>query len=180
MAEQNGKKKGRRAYLQYFVPTLNGYEYAGPVCRCQNPPRERKRLLRQQGGCCTVMAAAIVTAGCLPAPGTSNCFYVLLPYLWVLTAVILTCWAFIQLAGGGEPMRRYVYDRSLPKLSVRLGFTMAGAVLTLTGEMIYLLTGADDGKLWTAILFMACQGGILVAAFTMRRLCAQMCYEVED
>lgn len=180
MAEQNGKKKGRRAYLQYFTRTLNGYEYTGPVCRCQNQPRERKRLLRQQGGCCTVMAAATVIAGCMPAPGTSNCFYVLLPYLWVLTAVILTCWAFGQLAGGGEPMRRYVYDRSLPKLPVRLGFTMAGAALTLTGEMIYLLMGADDGKLWAAMLFMVCQGGILAAAFTMRRLCARMRYEVED
>ena len=180
MAEQNGKKKGRRAYLQYFTPTLNGYEYTGPICRCQNPPRERKRLLWQQGGCCAVLAAAVVVAGCLPAPGTTNCFYVLLPYLWVLAAVILTCWAFAQLAGGGEPMRRYVYDKSLLKLPVRLGFTAAGAALTLTGETFYLLIGADDGKPWAAALFIACQGGILAAAFTMRRLCARMRYEAED
>lgn len=180
MAEKSNKKGGRRAYLQYFTPTLNGYEYTGPVCRCQNPPRERKRLLWQQGGCCAVMVVMAVTAGCLPAPGTTNCFYVLLPYLWVLSAVILTCWGFGQLAVGGEPIRRYVYDRSLPKLPFRLGFTMAGAVLTLAGETFYLLMGADDGKVWAAALFIACQGGILAAAFTMRWLCARMRYEVED
>lgn len=180
MAKQNGKKRGRRAYLQYFTPTLNGYEYTGPVCRCQNPPEERKRLLWQQGGCCAVMAAATVTVGSVPAPGTGNCFYVLLPYLWVLVAVILTCWAFGQLASGGEPMRRYVYDRSLSKIPIRLGFTMAGAVLTLAGEMLYLLIGADDGELWAAALFVICQGGNFAAAFTMRRLCARMRYKAED
>lgn len=173
-------KFSRTPYLQYFTPTLNGYKYTGPVCRCQNPPRERKCLLWQQGGCCAVMAAATVTAGCLPAPGTTNCFYVLLPYLWVLTAVILTCWAFGQLAGGGEPMRRYVYDRSLLKLPIRLGFVASGAALTLVGETYYLLMGADDGKLWAAALFMICQGGILAAALTMRRLCARMRYEAEE
>ena len=127
-----------------------------------------------------MMAATTVAAGCVPAPGTINCFYVLMPYLGVLSAIILTCWAFGQLAGGGEPLRRYVYDRSLPKLPVRLGFTVTGAVLTLAGETFYLLTGADDGKLWAAVLFMACEGGILAAAIAMRRLCARMRYEVED
>lgn len=184
MAAQNGKrsgeKRGRRAYLQYFTPTQNGYEYTGPVCRCLNPPQERKRLLWQQGGCCVVMAAAVIVAGCIPAPGTANCFYVLLPYLWVLAAVILTCWAFVQLAGGGEPLRRYVYDRSLPRLPVRLGFTAAGAAMALAGEVFYLLNGADDGQLWAAALFAVCQGSILTAAFAMRRLCAQMRYEVEE
>lgn len=180
MTDQNGKKGGRRAYLQYFTLTPNGYEYTGPVCWCQNLPLERRRLLWQQGCCCAVMAVAVAAAGCLPAPGMSNCFYVLLPYLWVLTAVILTCWAFGQLAGGGEPMRRYVYDRSLLKLPIRLGFTAAGAVLTLAGETFCLLIGYDDGKLWAAALFMICQGGILAVAFTMRRLCARMRYEVED
>lgn len=180
MVKQNGKKNGRRDYLQYFTRTLDGYEYTGPVCRCQNPPRERKFLLWQQGICCAVMAVAVVAAGCLPAPGTVNCFYVLLPYLWVLSAVILTCWTFGQMVGGGEPMRRYVYDRSLHKLPTRLGFTAVGAALVLTGETLYLLIGADDGELWAAALFMACQGGILAAAFTMRRLCMRMRYEVED
>lgn len=180
MAEKNDKKGGRRAYLKYFTPTPDGYKYTGPVCRCQNTPRERKRLLWQQGGCCAVMAVMAVAAGCLPAPGTANCFYVLLPYLWVLSAVILTCWAFGQLAGGGEPMRRYVYDRSLPKLPIRLGFTMVGAALALAGETLYLLTGADDGKLWAAVLFIACQGAIFATAYTMRRQCARMRYEAED
>lgn len=180
MAEKNDKKGGRRAYLKYFTPTSDGYEYTGPVCRCQNPPRERKRLLWQQGGCCAVMVVMAVMAGCVPAPGTTNCFYVLLPYLWVLASVVMSCWAFGQLAGGGEPMRRYVYDRSLPKLPVRLGFTMVGTALTLAGETVYLLMGADDGKLWAAALFIVCQGGILAAAFIMRRLCARMCYEVEN
>ena len=184
MAEQNHKgssrKSGRRAYLKYITLTPNGYEYTGPVCRCQNPPGERKRLLWQQGCCCAVMVVMAVAAGCLPAPGTANCFYVLLPYLWALSAVVLTCLAFGQLAVGGEPMRRYVYDRSLPKLPVRLGFTVAGAALTLAGETFYLLTAADDGKFWAAALFMACQGGILTAALAMRRLCERMRYKVED
>lgn len=180
MAEKNDKKRGRRAYLQYFTQTPNGYEYTGPVCRCQNPPRERKRLLLKQGCCCAVMAAAAVTSGCIPAPGTANCFYVLIPFLWVFAAVVLTCWAYCQLAGGGEPMRRYVYDRSLPKLPTRLVFTAVGAALALAGEAFYLLKGADDGKLWAAALFMVCQGSIVAAAFAMRRLCAQMRYEAED
>ena len=77
-------------------------------------------------------------------------------------------------------MRRYVYDRSLPKLPIRLGFTIVGAALTLAGETIYLLTDSDDGKVWAAVLFIVCQGGILAAALTMRRLCKLMRYEVKD
>ena len=177
MAEPN--KKSRRDHLKYFTLTIGGrYEYTGPVCRCQNPPAQRRALLWQLGTLCTGMAAVVIAAGCTPVAGMMNSFYVLLPYLWALLAVISVCWGFIQLLLGGEPLRRYVYDKSYARLPLRAGIVAAGAAATAAGECLYLLLhGRAD--VWAAV-FLLCQGGLVAAALALRGRLACLQYTVED
>ena len=103
MAEKNKKKKGRRAYLDDFQTTVSGEMiYCGAYYGFQGGDRARRRFLLKLAAASAVAAVFSVLSGCVPAPGTLNCFYVLLPLLGSILSAVSVLWAVIRLIAGGE------------------------------------------------------------------------------
>ena len=121
MAEKNKKKKGRRAYLDDFQTTVSGEMiYCGAYYGFQGGDRARRRFLLKLAAASAVAAVFSVLSGCVPAPGTLNCFYVLLPLLGSILSAVSVLWAAIRLIGGGETLREYVYTATVEELMDRI------------------------------------------------------------
>ena len=86
--EKKKRAGKRKQYLNDFRVAVNGeYVYTGDY---YSPEMDRSNYSRLRG--CIVVAVAITAgfvfaAGLLPAAGSINCFYVILPFL----AVIICC-----------------------------------------------------------------------------------------
>lgn len=173
MAEKNKKKKGRRAYLDDFQTTVSGEMiYCGAYYVYQGPAGARKAFLLKVTGSAAAAAVFSVLSGCVPAPGTLNCFYVLLPLLGSILSAVSVLWAVIRLIGGGETLREYVYTATVEELPLRTALCIGCAGLSILGELLFLLLNGAGGKVPGLLLFLLSQGSVLLASLFCRKTAA--------
>ena len=170
MAEKTGKKKkGRRAYLGDFRPGVGGdYVYTGSYRRFEGDEAALKAFQTRVGGAAGLAAAALVAAGCMSAPGSTDRFYVILPWLAALTAAFVCAWKAVRLLSGGATLREYVYAATAPKLP---GWALAGAIacgLTLLAEAVCLALRGFEGRAPAALGFLALTALALAALLLLR------------
>lgn len=172
MAEETQKKKrGRRAYLDDFQVTVSGeYIYVGDTYAFQGSKQAHRRLLFQLGGLSLAMVAATVTAGCIRAPGTLNCGYIVIPYVVSLVSAISLVWALIQLATAGTTLRSYVHHRTVEAFPTRSMLTVICSSISILGELLYVLLNGTEGMAGGMLLFLFCQAAVLTGALLWRRL----------
>ena len=104
------------------------------------------------------MAAAVVTAGCIPAAGPSHIPYVILPYLASLLAAASVVWLMCRLTAGGDPLPDYVHAATVKQFGLRGTLALVCSAAALVCEGIYLaLNGAGD-RLAGSIGFLVCEG----------------------
>ena len=112
--------KARKSYLKDFKKDKDGkYVYQGDWYRYQYGQMSRQGLLARLWGMCAVLVCTAVAAGCVPAAGMDECFYVLLPYAVSVVSGISVCWSLGRLTAGGEKIRSYVYETSCSKIPFR-------------------------------------------------------------
>lgn len=139
------KKKGRRAYLNDFKKNEQGqYEYGGRRYSYKGDDLGRRRT--RTGILCALMAALMTAAGFADAPGMRGCFYVLLPYAAGLAAAAGVCLAAYRFCTGGDPMKEYVYEASVPKIPGRALFSAVCAGLAVFGDVFFVLQNGFGGK----------------------------------
>lgn len=173
MAEKNKKKKGRRAYLDDFQTTVSGEMiYCGAYYGFQGGDRARRRFLLKLAAASAMAAVFSVLSGCVPAPGTLNCFYVLLPLLGSILSAVSVLWAAIRLIGGGETLREYVYTATVEELPLRTALCIGCAGLSILGELLFLLLNGAGGKVPGLLLFLISQGMVLLASLFCRKTAA--------
>ena len=173
MAEKNKKKKGRRAYLDDFQTTVSGEMiYCGAYYGFQGSDRARRRFLLKLAAASAVAAVFSVLSGCVPAPGTLNCFYVLLPLLGSILSAVSVLWAAIRLIGGGETLREYVYTATVEELPLRTALCIGCAGLSILGELLFLLLNGAGGKVPGLLLLLLSQGSVLLASLFCRKTAA--------
>lgn len=164
------KKRRRRDYLNDFHQNLTGeYQYTGAHYTFAGQG-SRRTFLTQLWLLCGGTLLAAVIAGCVPAAGMDNSFYVILPYGGGLVAAISLCWGLGRLTAGGDPLRAYVYEQTVEKLPGRAVVTAAFGGMTLLGEGIHLILFGFSGKFWSSALFLALETVIFAASLTARRL----------
>lgn len=152
MAEK--KRRKRRAYLDSFQKDGNGnYVYEGDMYIFESQGKELRQELMQLWGLTLAMMIALITAGCITAPGTGNCFYVLMPYMINVVAGISLCWGLGRMTLGGSELRSYVYEATVEQLPVRSGFTIVCAGAALLGELIYIIQNGTEGNAVGCVLF---------------------------
>lgn len=171
MAEGKKKRRGRRAYLEDFQRTASGdYVYTGPSYTCSEERMSYRRSMAVRWALSGGGAVMAVLGGTIPAPGMSNCPYVLLPYVGALLSAVSVVWAVARMAYWGNPLREYVYEKTAAALPVRCALTAAFAIVILLGLTVYLLVNGDDGvKTWCTILFFALQIGVLGCSVGLRK-----------
>lgn len=175
---QSKPRRGRRAYLDDFTRTADGsYIYTGDTFTFRGGMDARRRYLATLCCLAAVALAAAVAAGCISAPGTGRCPYVLLPYCLSLIASGSLAWGAGRLAIGGDPLRAYVYTTTVKRFPRRSALTALCAAAAIAGEAVYLaLYGAGELALGAAI-FLTCHGLILASALVWLRLSRREVWE---
>lgn len=171
MADKAKKRRGRKAYLADFQPNSRGdYEYNGALYRYTTQSKSLQKALAQLWAFEALQLICTVIAGCLPAAGMDNTFYLLLPYTATLLLAVSTCWALVRLTAGGNPLREYVYQASVKKLPLRTLLTAVFAGITAVGEILRLVLHGFDGKEGATALFFMLIFTILACSIALRRL----------
>ena len=170
MAESKKKKNGRRAYLDDFQTSVSGEMiYCGAHYAYQGGRGERKGFLLKITALSAAAAVFSVLSGCVPAPGTLNCFYVLLPLLGSILSAISVLWAAVRLISGGEQLREYVYTATVEAFPMRTALSVGFSGLSILGELLFLLLNGTEGKLPGLLLFLLAQGIVLLSSLLCRK-----------
>lgn len=166
------KPRGRAKQARYFAPSATGeYVYTG-AHYTQAPGRLTwKQAMARRWAMGLAMAALVVLSGCIPVPGMTNTFYVLLPYAGELVSVCSLVWAVGRMAAGGERLREYVYEETVLRLPVRTVLAAVFSAVTAAGEGLFLaLHGAEGGKTGYIAAFLLAQVCVLAISLIWRRM----------
>lgn len=107
--------------------------------------KDTTTLTRKDGWRLAVALVALIIAGCTPAPGTDNCFYVLIPYAATYVALALCVSMLLKAVNGPSPRDKGDVGTFVEKLQLR---SMAGVVLaiaTALGEVIFVVLNGTRG-----------------------------------
>lgn len=179
--ERKYVRRGRRAYLDDFRRTVTGeYIYIGDTYVFQGQAQCRRKGLLRWGLLAAGMAAAAVVGGCVHAPGTANCAYIMLPYVVALLAAWSVLWGFARLAKGGDPLRSYVYDATIRQFRLRTILTAVGAAGAIVGELCYVILHGTMGMVPGMLIFLAAEAAVLVLALLWRPLGRDMAWRFQE
>lgn len=136
------KKRDRRNYLHDFEKDPEGgYVYTGKTWRAD--PVLRRRLLIKLWVMQAVMLLAAVVPGFVTTAGLLNTFYVIIPYVFWLISDFVLAWTLGSITFGGNPLKDYIYKRSVAPYDFRTALPLAGAMLTAFALIIFLLRGGS-------------------------------------
>lgn len=164
MAEQDRKqdnrddhKKNKRSYLRDFVKNPDGsYVYTGKTWHAD--PVLRRRMLIKLWSLQAVMLLSVILPGFVTTAGLQNTFYVIIPYIFWLMSDFVLAYTLGNMTFGGNPLRDYVYERSVPCFRFRAALPLAGAALTALGLLVFLLR--DGSGRGAAVCFICCAAQI--------------------
>ena len=129
----------RRAYLDDFRKTQNGdYQYEGSRYACELSEKEWKKQSTAMAAAGIAVILLTIAAGCVPSVGLQGSIFVLLPYAVQLAAACSLAWACARLLGKEYPLREYVYQQTVCKISLRSGVCIAAAGVSVIGEFVEL------------------------------------------
>ena len=121
-AQSSTKSHRRRAYLDDFRKTQNGdYQYEGSRYACELSEKEWKKQSTAMAAAGIAVILLTIAAGCVPSVGLQGSIFVLLPYAVQLAAACSLAWASARLLGKEYPLREYVYQQTVCKISLRSG-----------------------------------------------------------
>ncbi len=168
MAEEK-RKKGRRAHLSGFAPTAAGeYVYTGPHYAYVEQSGSYKRFLVIQWALALGCLGCAVGGGCVSGPGMDNTFYVILPWVGSLIAAVTVVWAAARMAYWGDPLRDYVYDKTVAALPTRCKITAFLAAATVALSVLsLLLDGAGQKTAFEVCAFFLLQIGVILCAIAL-------------
>ena len=177
MAHQQSPRKNRKAYLNDFHQSLSGeYIYCGVTYTFEGTRKQRFHLYYKLLALSVVMAAAGLVSGCITAPGTLNCFYVLIPYMISFMASISLIWGLCRLWAGGSPLREYVYQATLDQFQTRGMLTAICAGCAIVGEIVYVIRNGSQGLVSGMILFLFCQAVTVAGSLLWIRTTENSCW----
>lgn len=161
------RARKRRAYLSYFHKNAAGeYVYSGALYAYEGG--NRKRALIGLWALLGVATALTLLGGCIPVPGLTHVWYILIPYVLSVIAACMGLWSLGEITAGGEPLREYVYEKSVKRLKHRLILTSVCAILAFAGEFVYAVrasgvsTAAGLFLGWEAVTALTGSTGFLV------------------
>ncbi len=160
------RRKHRRSYLRDFVRDQDGsYVYTGKTWHAD--PALRRRMLLKLWALQAAMLLAVLLPGFVTTAGLQNTFYVIIPYVFWLMSDLSLAYTLGSMTFGGNPLRDYVYQRSVPRYPFLTALALAGAALTALGLLVFLLR--DGGGEGAAVCFICC--AVQIAASVMAGRC---------
>ena len=153
MAEKNKKRGGRRAHLNDFHVNLAGdYVYTGAHYTYVDQGRSRDRVQRELWGLSIAILLAVVAGGCSEA-----------------AAAVSVIWAVARLRKAEDPIREYVYKKSVQPLPHRAMLCMIFAGLGFVTMVLYLVMNGSGGRVASVIVYLALKALVAGGAWLLWR-----------
>lgn len=151
------KKWGKNGYLKDFkAGQEKGYVYTGVCWQAAEP--ERRRLFGRLWAFQSLSLFSSILPGLFTVEALLNTFYAIIPYvLWLIGDIYLTC-LLGRMTLGGNPMRGYVYERSVARFAPFAAVPLAGALLTAAGVFLFVAKGGGREGAGMCLLCCALQG----------------------
>ncbi len=108
------------------------------------------------------LAAAVIGSGCIDAAGTTNAFYVILPFIGEVSALFALCWQAVKIIAGREGVRQYVYEAAQKTIPGACRVLSVFALFGLAGAACYLLRHGMGGQSAKSVAYLALK--VLAAA----------------
>ena len=145
--------RGRNSYLRDFKKAPDGsYVYTGEVWHADNTVR--RRLLLKLWVLQAEMQPAAVLPGFVTTAGLLNSFYVILPYVFWVISVFYLAYTLGNMTFGGNPLRDYIYKKSVLRYKPCAAAAFVGAALTAFGMLVFLVRGGTGEGV--AVCFACC------------------------
>lgn len=125
--------------------------YTGEIFRIEGDHRGVR--LRLALGLAALLAA-VIASGCIDAAGTTNTFYVILPYIGEVSALFALCWNGVKIIFGADGVRKYVYDSVSRNIPGACRILTIFALFGLLASGIYLISNGFGGKSVKSILYL--------------------------
>lgn len=168
MGMLTGKHRNRSYLEDYQINEQGEYEFHGTLFAWEEPEK-RKGVLRTLWLFLTAAAVLMVAAGCFPAPGVNNKFYLLLPYAAGLGLCVWSAMALGRMGAEGNPMRDHVFKTSAARLPVIFLFAALMGMVCVIAEIVHLAVFAGEGSAAYGILFALLEAAAAVLLTACRR-----------
>ena len=164
MAEEQKKRRGRRAYLDNYKALANGeIVYTGRVYSWSgSAPWNRE--LSFLWLCAGLSGVCVAVCGVLPVSGMMNTFYVIVPWLLAFIGAGATVWALCRMTHHGERMEEHVLKATVGALPVRAAFTAVCAAAAVLGQAMCLIVNGTGPAFWADVSFFPLMAEAAVAA----------------
>ena len=161
---------GKKEHLTDFQKTVTGeYIYCGSLYIFQGSTAQWKALMVRLSVLAAICVGAELVCGCIAAPGSFRCAYVLLPTVGALLSGISLAWGLVRLLSGGMQLRRYIYDATVARFSLRTGLTAGFSAAAIAGELVYVARHGTQSLLSGMVIFLLCQAAAFGCALLWRR-----------
>lgn len=159
MAEK--KRRDKKNYLRDFEKKPDGsYVYTGKTWHADEAVR--RRILVKLWALQAIMLFSVFLPGFVTTAGLLNTFYVIIPYVFWLMSDFVLAYTLGSMTFGGNPLKNYIYERSVATYPFRTVLPVAGAALTAAALLIFLVRdGSGEGEI---VCFICC-GMQITASF---------------
>ena len=143
-------------------------------------PEKRKEVIRSLWLFLTAAAVLMLAAGCIPAPGVNNMFYLLLPYAIGLGFCVWSAMALGRMSAEADPMREHVFKTSAGRLPVIFLLAAMMGIICVIAEAVHLVMHTGEGKILYGILFIVMEAAAVFLLITGRRTLRGLSWRREE
>lgn len=135
--------------------------------------RTRKRLLLELWILGAAAMICLLAGGFLPVESFRGCGYVLFPYMVALLAAVAVLWYLGELTGGGEPLKTYVYESTVPRIPRLAVLSALTAVLCVLGQAIRCAKNGSCSQAELLFMLLEAVGAVLMVLLRQSLMRAQ-------
>lgn len=179
MGMLTGKHKNRSYLEDYQINEQGEYEFHGVLYRWE-VPEKRKEVIRRLWLFLTAAAVLMLAAGCIPAPGVNNMFYLLLPYAIGLGFCVWSAMALGRMSAEADPMREHVFKTSAGRLPVTFLLAAMMGIICVIAEAVHLVLHTGEGKTLYGILFTVMEAAAAFLLIAGRRTLGGLSWRREE
>ena len=179
MAKYTGWKK-RYSYLDDYKKGMDGtYVYYGRHYLFQGTDRGLKRYKWILGLADLLLAGLYIVSGCMDGKAIWSMWYVILPFAAEAVAIFLLIWKSLTLIMEKQPVKAYLYKKSVPWFQPVSVILMIACLLSICATILCMLLHPEDVRISACILYLVLKLLMAGISFALIKVVKQNSWELD-